>query len=331
VTGALPPVRLFLHVYSFRFALRLDPAFDVFAVLDRAVAEGYAGVAINVNGPRYRFLGGDDEAHVARVADAVRERGLDLDIETSGTAPAHLATLLGLAARLGARHLRTYTRHAGARADVVARTVADLRAAAPLAERAGIPLLLENHEEFTGREIAAILERVAHPAVGALYDYGNSMMRREDPLDCLDAMLPWTRKAHLKDHVVLAAADAPGGQAVVAGVPIGRGNLDVVETTRRLLAAGMDRIAFENVWSYTAPIGPRQDGLPEQPLGAGAFRTLPGPWAPEVYLPDAEAVAASDPARVVALEARAYAEARAWLASAFAAAGIRAGSNAKPS
>jgi hypothetical protein len=117
----------------------------------------------------------------------------------------------------------------------------------------------------------------------------------------------------------------------VAGVPIGRGALDVVETTRRLLAAGMARIAFENVWSYTAPFGPRQDGLPEEPLGQGAFRTLPAPWPPETFLPDVEAVAAADPARVVALEERAYTDARAWLAGAFAAAGIRAASNAKPS
>lgn len=190
------PIELLLHSYSLRFALWHDPRFDVFALLDRAVREGFAGVALNVNGPRYRFLGGDEPAHVARVADAIRERGLTVDIETSGTAPAHLERLLGLATRLGARNLRTYTRHAGPRAEVIAATVADLRAAAPAAAAAGVDVLLENHEEFTGVELARVLEAVDHPAVGALYDYGNSMMLHEEPHAALDAMLPWTRKAH---------------------------------------------------------------------------------------------------------------------------------------
>jgi len=322
VTAELPPVRLFLHTYTFRFALRLDPAFDVLAFLDRAVAEGYAGVGINVNGPRLRFLGGDEPAHVERVAAAVAERGLDLDIETSGTDPAHLGPLLDLAARLGARHLRTYTRHDRPRDEVLADAVTGLRVAAGLARRAGVTLLLENHEELTGVEVAGLLERIDSPFVGALYDYGNSMMLREDPLAGLEAMLPWTRKAHLKDHVVLDAGTVTD-EPLVGGVPIGRGNLDLVAATRRLLEAGMDRIAFENVWSYTAGFRPRLDGGVEEPWGVGALRSLPPPWPPEVFLPDVERVAAADPGRVVALEEAAYVYARARLAEAFAAGGLR--------
>lgn len=289
---------LFIHTYSFRFRLLHDPDFGIIDLLDRAVADGNPGVGLNVNGPRYRFLGGDDPAHVKMVAGAIRERGLLVDIETSGTDPVHLTHLLDLAVALGADHLRTYTRHTGDRTHVIDATIRDLVEIGPVAADRGIPVLLENHEEFTGTEIARILERVDHPFVGALYDYGNSMMLREDPLDALDAMLPWTRAAHLKDHVVM--------HDMVCGVPTGEGVLPLVEITRRLLAAGMTRIAFENVWSYTCPFHPRLDGLPEEPATSPIFLPHQDPDDPVYFLRGVEDVLARDPARVFALEEESY-------------------------
>jgi len=79
----MTPLRLFLHTYSFRFRLTLDPDYSIVDLLDRAVAEGAPGIGLNVNGPGYRFLGGDDPEHIAMVADAIRNRGLDVDIETT--------------------------------------------------------------------------------------------------------------------------------------------------------------------------------------------------------------------------------------------------------
>lgn len=289
---------LFIHTYSFRFRLLHDPDFGIVDLLDRAVADGNSGIGLNVNGPNYRFLGGDDPAHIKMVAAAIRDRGLAVDIETSGTDPVHLTRLLDLAVALGADHLRTYTRHAGERTNVVDATIRDLVEIGPVAADRGIPVLLENHEEFTGTEIARILERVDHPSVGALYDYGNSMMLREDPLDALEAMLPWTRAAHLKDHVVM--------HDMVCGVPTGEGVLPLVEITRRLLAAGMTRIAFENVWSYTCPFHPRLDGLPEEPATSPIFAPHEDPGDPVYFLGDVETELARDPARVFALEEESY-------------------------
>jgi sugar phosphate isomerase/epimerase len=319
----LPAIDLVLHTYGFRFALTLDPAFDVFAFLDRAVAGGFGTVAINCNGPRYRFLGGDSPEHVAAVRRGLDERRLGVDIETSGTAPAHLGDLLALATTLGATYLRTYTRHLGPREEVIAATIRDLREAAPRAEAAGVPILLENHEEFTGVEIARVLDAVDSPWVGALYDYGNSMMLREDPLDGLTAMLPWVRKSHLKDHVVIAAADSPTGEPLIAGVPLGLGNLALVETTRRLLAAGATRIAFENVWAYAAPLHARQDGRPAEALGTGVFSYARPPWPEALWVPDVASLARADPARVVALEAAAFGRAQQHLLTSLAAAGMQ--------
>ena len=132
----LPPIDLFIHTYSFRFRLMHDPDFSIVDLLDRAVADGNSGIGLNVNGPHYRFLGGDSPAHVKMVAEALRDRGLEVDVETSSTDPKHLTTLLDLAVALGAKHLRTYTRHEGPRAQVLDATIRDLVEAAPIAEAA---------------------------------------------------------------------------------------------------------------------------------------------------------------------------------------------------
>lgn len=293
----LPPIDLFIHTYSFRFRLMHDPGFSIVDLLDRAVADGNSGVGLNVNGPHYRFLGGDSPAHVAMVAAALRDRGLEVDVETSSTDPKHLTTLLDLAVALGAKHLRTYTRHEGPRAQVLDATIRDLVEAAPIAEDRGVPILLENHEEFTGVEVARILEAVDHPYALALYDYGNSMMLREDPLEALEAMLPWTRKAHMKDHVVM--------HGMVCGVPTGEGVLPIAEITRRLLEAGVTRIGFENVWGYTCPFHSREDGLPEETDGP-IFAPHEDPHDPAFFLPDVMAEVERDPARVIELEEVSY-------------------------
>lgn len=299
----LPPIQLFLHTYSFRFRLTHDPAFGIVDLLDRCVADGNPGIGLNVNGARFRHLGGDTDAHIAHVAEAIRVRGLEVDIETSDTDPVHLTRMLDVAGRLGARFLRTYTTHDGPRAAVVDATIRDLVEIGPIAADRGIPVLLENHEEFTGVEIARLLERVDHPFVGALYDYGNSMMVHEDPIEALEAMLPWTRKAHLKDHVVM------GGR--VCGTPSGEGVLPIGEITERLLAAGMTRIAFENVWSYAGDFRPREDGLPEEPMDGPLFREHADPGDPVFFLHGADDEVVRDPARVIALEEASYVRAKA--------------------
>lgn len=307
---------LFLHSYSLRFHYLHQPGFDVFAFIRRAVADGFDGVNINLNATRYRHLSGDSPEHIAAVRRALDEAGLKRDIETSGTDPAHLQQLLDVARKLGANNLRTYTRHHGSTAEQIALTARDLRTAAPLAERAGVAILLENHEEFTGGELVDILRAVGSDWVCALYDYGNSQMCMEDPLDCLAAMLPYIRTAHLKDHMMLRAADAPDGRLRVMGVPIGEGNLEILETTHRLMAAGVPRVAFENVWAYSAPVQrPDRDGL----LGRGVFAYVDPPFDPAHCAPDPNALS---PEQRVAYEDQALSRSLAWLRRHFQEAGL---------
>jgi sugar phosphate isomerase/epimerase len=310
----MAPPHFFLHTFSLRFHFQYQPGYDVFSFIDRAIADGFTGVNISANGPGYRHLGGLTAEFFARVRERLEAAGLLCDIDTSGTAPDHLETLLGVARALGAQQLRTYTRHRGTPREMLARTTQDLIAAAPLAKEAGVRILLENHEEFTGAQVAHIVAQVDHPWVGALYDYGNSMMLLEDPLDALEAMAPHVRSAHLKDHVMLAAEDDPQGQLSVLGVPMGQGNLALAETTRRLLEAGLERILFENVWAYRAPVGAAYlTAQHKAQLGIGAFAFARPPFVPSCCLPNLEEMAQSAPQRLVDLEDQAMRDGLEWV------------------
>lgn len=238
-----------MHVHSFglRFHLRYG-AMTVFDYIDHARDHGFTGVNISANGPGYRDLGGATASHL----DAVRGHldGMPCEIDTSGTQPDHMARMLAVAAAVGADTLRTYTRHTGTDAEVIDRTIADLSAVAPMAASAGVLVVIENHEDFTGPAVAEIVSTVGHPSVRALYDYGNSQMVGEDPLDALEAMAPHTARVHAKDHLVVVDEEGTW----IQGVEMGGGSLPIIELTERLYAAGVRRFCFENVWSYVAPL-----------------------------------------------------------------------------
>ncbi len=268
----LPPIQLYLHTYSLRFHLDHKPGYDVFSFIEQATREGFQGVCISANDANFRYLGTDDLGELAEIGAHVKAHGLACDIDTSHTAPDHLSHILQMAQAVGADQIRTYTRYLDKPNELITQTVEDLTAVHPIAADYGIHILLENHETFTGTEIAQTLIEVDSPWIGALYDYGNSQMVLEDPHDALTAMAPFARSAHLKDHVLLREDQSPDGRLSVLGVPLGDGNLPILDLTRRLLEAGCPRIAFENSWGYRAPVKPeRQTVVKMAQLGHGAF------------------------------------------------------------
>jgi sugar phosphate isomerase/epimerase len=300
-------VDLFLQSYCYRHHYLHQPGYDVFAFLDRAAADGFTGVSINMNGPNYRQLSGTSPEHIRKVRDRLEANKLRCDIETSGTDDAHLTTILKVCEVLGVEQARTYMRHDGTPAETVARTIADLRHAAPMFKKAGIALLLENHEDFTGAELAAIMRGVDSEPVGALFDYGNSMMVAEQPETALEAMLPFIRSVHLKDHACRKHAD---GTVEILGVPIGSGVLPIADLTRRLVANGLDRILLSNVWAYRCPVRDWRGGAK---WGEGVFRADTPAQSPMLRPWDAPAWEKNDKPRLLALEEEAIVWAQTWL------------------
>lgn len=313
-------LELAIHSYSFVQHFQHAPGFGVFDFIRRAVALGFGGINLNLNRPDWRHLTGRHPEHVARVRRTLLDRGLSLELDTSGTDPGHLRTLLALARALGARNLRTYTRHGGAPAEVAERTLADLKQAVRDAEAAGVMLVLENHEEFTGPELAAIVAEVGSPWLQVLYDYGNSQMVLEDPEDCLEALLPQVATMHLKDHLMLRAEHSPDGRLSVLGTAVGEGALPILPLTRRLVAAGHRRLVFESVWAYRAPVYRQAGGVPPVAPGEGSFRWAEPPFDGRRLVNDQ---AALPPEALVAGEAAAVERGLAWLKQALAAEGWR--------
>jgi 3-oxoisoapionate decarboxylase len=260
-------ISMHIHSFSLRFRLR-RPDFNVFDFIDLAASEGFTGVNISANGPGFRDLGGTSPDHFAKVRAHLASRGMVDEIDTSDTRPAHLEEMIGVAVACGADTLRVYTKYTGTLGELLEWTVRDLAAIAPIAARHQILIVLENHEDFQGAEIAEILSRVGSPWVAGLYDYGNSQMVGEDPFEALAAMAPHTRRVHLKDHVIVVDS----GRWWVQGVAIGDGLLPIIEQTSRLYDAGVRRFCFENVWGYAAPVLSDPGQLPATPWFSTSHR-----------------------------------------------------------
>jgi sugar phosphate isomerase/epimerase len=294
-------IDLAVHSFAMWHRFRHAPGFDAIAYIDLMESLGFTGINLSLNDAGYRHLGGREPARMERVRERLARSGMSLEIDTSGTDPDHLRTLIGVAGRMGAQGMRLYTRHTGTPAEMMRKTVADLRAVMPDVERVGIVLVIENHEDFTGPELAEIVETVGHERLKVLYDYGNSQMVLEDPQAALDAVLPHVHSVHVKDHVMVRPEDA--GRLTVAGVPVGDGALPVRELTRRLLEHGLRRICYENVWAYSAPIREGRAPLAGVRLGEGSFAYAEPPFDPALLVLDQSKI---EPEELVRLEYGAF-------------------------
>ena len=112
------------------------------------------------------------------------------------------------AAALGAKTVRVNLTRVlcgdrGALGDQWPALVADVRRAlatfAAMAERAGVTLAIENHQDFTSSELLALCEE-AGKCVGICYDTGNSFPVGEAPLDFTRRVAARVRHVHLKDY-----------------------------------------------------------------------------------------------------------------------------------
>jgi 3-oxoisoapionate decarboxylase len=284
--------------------------FDAIAYADLAEELGLSGISLSLNDPNYRHLGGRETKRMDCLRERLQRSAMSLEIDTSGTDPDHMKEMLEVAARMGAGCLRTYTRHTGSPAQMMAATIEDLGAVVEEAARLGVVVVLENHEDFTGPEMARIVETVGHPTLKILFDYGNSQMVLEDPEAALEAVLPHVHSVHVKDHVLVRPEHA--GRLTVAGVPLGEGFLPIVSLTKRLLDYGLRRLTFENVWAYVAPIRQGREPLEGVRLGEAAFAFLDPPFDPSRIILDQSRFSGEE---LVKLERDALIRGMAWFKS----------------
>ncbi|MER5931938.1 sugar phosphate isomerase/epimerase family protein [Streptomyces sp. NPDC002054] len=144
---------------------------------------------------------------------------------------AELLSLIVLAADLGAAFVRVFPGGGhlpGAEAD--AHAVRRLAAAAPFAERHGVRILLETHDSHrTGAATGRVLDRVGHPAAGALWDVLHTWLGGESPDDSRQALAGHLGYVQVKDvasateltPLALGAGVLPLAEAVAAVPPDG--------------------------------------------------------------------------------------------------------------
>lgn len=190
-------------------------------------------------------------ADADRLAGALRRAGLGVAVLASYVQVAadgpdvvgRLARHIALAARLGAGQVRVFGGGAEQPDGRGERAVRHLSRAAPIAEAAGVGIALETHDVFpTGAEVAAVLEAVGSPAVGAVWDAVNPWRAGEDPDRTAELLGPWLRHVQLKD--VASPTD-------LRPVLPGRGVLPLaglLDQLRRLGYRGWISLEWERAW-----------------------------------------------------------------------------------
>lgn len=98
-----------------------------------------------------------------------------------------------------------------------------LALAVPAAERARIPLALENHKDWTLDELTALLGEFESEWLGVCLDTGNNLALLDDASEFVDAFAPYAVSTHLKDMALGSVQDG----FLLAEVPLGTGQLDI--------------------------------------------------------------------------------------------------------
>lgn len=225
------------------------------------------------------------------------EAGYDTAVSQAQTVRDHLE----IAKALGSPLLRCVTGNLFSRdegydmAAIADEAVAILREACRAAEDMGMKIALEDHADFTVRELASLATRVNSPAFGFTIDVANLCFDLDDPLRLLDILGPRAWTVHYKDYQIVRT---PAGLALVNGA-LGDGDLDLVTLTQRLAEYNPEIHLNIEVHSQFAPfrldiLRPSYWQRHPSPPGEGLSwylekswsRPIPEPWPQD--LPDGE-------------------------------------------
>lgn len=212
----LDRVRLFAHAYPLLSNLthgRLTPA----DLLDFAYRHELDGLSLHLLDGEQNSLAQMSAAQLEAFAAKARRLDLPVHLEISSTRRADVDQVIAVARAIGCRNIRVYSRYEGHLSRVMALIEEDLRYLAEQAERHDLYFDFEQHEELKSGEIAVLLERLAHPRLHALFDFGNMINACEEPLAALEALAPHIRQVHLKGVRVVAEDNGFGHYGVLQG------------------------------------------------------------------------------------------------------------------
>ena len=167
------------------------------------------------------------------------------------------------------------------------RVVAILREACKAAEDMGLGIAMENHADFTVRELAAILARVNSPAFGFTVDCANLAFDLDDPLRLAGIMAPYALTTHFKNYRIIRTRQG----LALENCSVGEGDIDEVAIARLLMSHNPRMNLNIEIHSQFAPF--KLDVLDAaywerhpSPPGEGLAWYLGKSWAKDI--PDAE-------------------------------------------
>ena len=111
-----------------------------------------------------------------------------------------------------------------------------LREIAPLLERYGVALALENHQDATAEELVWLCEQAGSPLVGVCLDTGNPLAVLQHPVTFAKTVAPWVRDVHLKDYQAFQTMEG----FCLKRCPLGAGIVDFAGILRALAAQRSD-------------------------------------------------------------------------------------------
>ena len=254
---------------------------DVFGFIEKAAEFGYDGVVLNLVGPKKNqteglgALGRDDQEHLIKVRDFIREKNLYVELDTRGTGYEHLVHILDIAELLGAERVRTFimggTSYSASNlggtfsVEDLKNGIEDLKKIVPELEKRRIFLAVENHELETAEEMRWIIEQVNSPWVRILFDPGNYLNAWEDPVHAAKMVAPYIIGTHIKDNFICMDGD----EAVITSAITGEGTVDLRSILRILLKeTTLQRMNIEASYLYT--------GVFSRPVGTGGSSTFEG-------------------------------------------------------
>ncbi len=247
-------MRIGLDTYSCHIPLAAG-TYDVFDLIELMPSLGVEGLQININGKDGRFLGADpgDAEHVRKVRDALRCKGLFVEVGGRSTSPDMLTWQLHLCADLGADTLRTAVTLWDTIEETAEAARRGIEAVLPLAHDLGVRIALENHEDLTAEELASIIEAVDDDHVGVCIDTGNGLCVYEDPTETAARLAPYAISSHIKDQRLVQIQ----GVVYSVGVRLGQGMIDLPEVIDILLAGGrLDRLLVQDTTGYGVRLNP---------------------------------------------------------------------------
>ena len=178
----------------------------------RAVGlEGYIALATELGAKTLEVWEGwtgemSDEA-LRALGSRLKDLGME-PIGSSGLQRADFANSIRIANGIGAKIIRFALtpilcgdrNAAGPRwHELVASTWEKLDTLAPMAAEHGITIAIENHQDFTSKELVNFCAETG-PNVGIVFDTANTFPVAESPLDFTRTIAPYVRYLHLKDY-----------------------------------------------------------------------------------------------------------------------------------